>query len=222
MRAGRGACERAAREAGERLDSADERDARRVVRVTVAVRVDGTLEAGDHLVGARGDRAAARSSSRSAPTTRIGRMRAPRARRRRCPAGPRAPATMPASCVPCRRRSSAGRSLATASCRPARRCPSGPRRRRARRRCPARGRARYGCTRSTSVSSSATVTPLPSKPGSDTSTRRPSPGAKGWRPKTPSRRAGRVGRPHRIDARDLRARARAARRRAGRARPRSR
>ena len=48
----------ARRRTRERLGDADQRDARRVVRVAVAVRVDRTLEAGEDLVGARVDGAA--------------------------------------------------------------------------------------------------------------------------------------------------------------------
>ena len=55
-RAGDRARERAVGEGGERLDHADERDPRRVVRVAVAVRVDRALEPGEQLVGARVDR----------------------------------------------------------------------------------------------------------------------------------------------------------------------
>ena len=47
-----GSRERAVRERRERLDDTDERDPRRIVRVAVGVRVDGRLEAGEHLVGA--------------------------------------------------------------------------------------------------------------------------------------------------------------------------
>ena len=51
--------QRAVRERGERLDERDERDPGRVVRVAVAVRVDGALEAREELVGAGVDRVAA-------------------------------------------------------------------------------------------------------------------------------------------------------------------
>ena len=50
---GDGARERAVGERRERLDERDERDPGRVVGVAVAVRVDGVLEAGQQLVGAR-------------------------------------------------------------------------------------------------------------------------------------------------------------------------
>ena len=47
---------RAVGEAGERLGERNERDARSVVRVAVAVRVDRSVEPGDDLVAARVDR----------------------------------------------------------------------------------------------------------------------------------------------------------------------
>ena len=48
--------ERAVREGGERLDDPDERDPNCIVRVTVAVRVDGGLEPCEELIGAAVDR----------------------------------------------------------------------------------------------------------------------------------------------------------------------
>ena len=50
--AGHGLGRRPVRERGERFHHADERDARRIVGIPVAVRVDRALQTGDQLVGA--------------------------------------------------------------------------------------------------------------------------------------------------------------------------
>ncbi len=148
--------------------SADERDPRRVVGVAVAVRVDGPVEPGDQLVGARVDGAAAVGVRLPAGNAdrQHGRRRA---RRRASPPGPPAPTSRPAISVPCRS-TWAGRSGSPA-----------PRRRRCRRRgrTPAQTRPwRYGLRRSTPVSRSAIVTPRPSSPASRTSGRCPAGGAR--------------------------------------------
>ena len=59
--------ERAVGERRERLGDADERDARRVVRVAVGVRVDGALEPGEHLVGSARRRPSPRSRRAASP-----------------------------------------------------------------------------------------------------------------------------------------------------------
>ena len=60
------------RERRERLGDAEQRDARRVVRVAVAVRVDRPVEPGDQLVAARVDGVAAARPSGCQPAIRIG------------------------------------------------------------------------------------------------------------------------------------------------------
>ncbi len=164
-------------ERGERLGHPDERDPHRVVRVAVAVRVDGAVEPRDQLV------AAARRRARGRPRRPASRRRGSAARvapgATPCrPPGPPAPTSMPASSVPCR-------SICAGSCGFARAVASrlGRRRRsRAATRPP-----RYGCVASTPVSSSAIVTPRPSKPGSADSGRWPlgSPNARGDRAARP-------------------------------------
>ena len=92
---------RAVRERGVRLRDTDERDAHRVVRVAVAVRVDRTVEPGDQLVAARVDDLACPSAAGCQPAMRIGSTVASGATP--CsPPGPPAPTRIPASSVPWR------------------------------------------------------------------------------------------------------------------------
>ena len=78
-----------------------ERDPRCIVGVAVEVRVDGALEAGDQLVGARVDGRAAGDCRGCQPATRIGSTDAPGAIPL-APPGPPAPTRIPAISVPCR------------------------------------------------------------------------------------------------------------------------
>ena len=162
-RARRGGGERAVGERRERLDDTDEGDARRIVGVTVLVGVDRELEPGEKLIGAAVDGDAARGI-RLPPRDPDRKQERHRGRR---PGGRQA--------RPSRRRGPPSR------CRAARACPGAVGFCRALASPPGSSTSSprisaprmYGCTRSTPVSSNATVTPAPEKPGMPTSGRRP-------------------------------------------------
>ena len=196
-------------EGRERLGEPDERDPRRVVRVAVRVRVDRAVEPGDELVAARVDRPAARG-------VRLPAGDADRQDRR--PGRDAGEAGRPARAdeqrrpAPCRARSSSAGSSGFA---PRQGLAAPARRRRSRRSTRPR---RYGCERSTPVSSRAIVTPRPSMPGQ----REPRADGRRRVAGCAARDGRRIRDPDRVDARDLRRAVEQRDRRARRARPRSR
>ena len=143
----------------ERLRDAEQRDARGVVRVAVAVRVDGAVEARRSAGRCARRRRCVPVAVGCQPATRIGSTDAPGATPCR-PRGPPEPTSSPASSVPCRSIcvGFCGFGCAAGVCRspPTRSIPGSTR------------PPRYGCERSTPVSSSAIERPVPSKPGSAT------------------------------------------------------
>ena len=150
----RGSRKRPVGEGRERLDDAHEGDARRIVGVTILVRVDRELDPGEELIGAAVDRDSA---------GRVGLPpRHPDRQQRGAGRDPLEPARTSRARDEARhlgavtlRPAGSGRILAGARV-AAGSSTSNPR---------IRAPRMYGCTRSTPVSSSATVTPAPVNPG---------------------------------------------------------